>query len=150
MNTPQPTMTAADLVATYGRLVPLKEVAAFFGLAEGTVRKYAHRLGGIEVIPGVWRFYESRIANEVMNGQPVLKARDFALARVRDGRGEDTSQVVPRRIQKIRARGNPVGGEDPERAPTGGEGQADTNRHGLAHPFVLAEHASGQSAKDAR
>ena len=55
-----------ELDQEYGKALTPKQLADFLGIDPRTVLKYRDRWGGVQVSPGIWRFFEKTI-KEVIN-----------------------------------------------------------------------------------
>jgi hypothetical protein len=120
----------SELEAELGRQLTAKDVALILGLDPRTVRKYAIRLGGVEVIPGRWAFFENRV-KEALNACALQTKGRVQVACPSQGQREGGGQPVVRDRTTRRPRipkGNRMGGGDQE---TAGE---NSNRHGLFDP----------------
>ena len=115
-----------SLEEALGRPYTPQQLGKILDLDPRTVIKYADRLGGVEVSPGKWRFFDNLVKESINNALLDKEARSKALSGIRDGKGYPAAKAVPKRQQANIGRGNRVGRErnrtDIER--TG-------NRHGL-------------------
>ncbi|MHC1753140.1 hypothetical protein [Humidesulfovibrio sp.] len=92
------------LLNEFGESMTPQKVAIFLGVDVRTVKKYGGSLGGVEVTPGRWRFFENRIRRFIdANGD--LTTWQNEVARGREDRQEDRRQQVVRE----RAKGTPAG-----------------------------------------
>ncbi len=98
----------AQLHEAYGKAMSVADVAKFLALDPRTVRRHAAELGGIEVIPGTYRFFELRL-KEILNAKLGDEKRNPPLARVSHGQREAAPQVVPGRHTRVQKGGNSLG-----------------------------------------
>lgn len=100
MGKENPSLTAItldDLVAEFGRMIPEAVLAEYFGIGVRTMRKYADRWGGVEIIPGRFAFFESQIRKVIENAKPMKGTRETALARGQCARRSLQRKMIPRR-----------------------------------------------------
>ncbi|MBU1002504.1 MAG: hypothetical protein KKE73_08265 [Proteobacteria bacterium] len=120
-----------ELEERFGRRIELTTLARYLGVAPNTVRKYASRLGGIEVTPGTWRFFDKRV-ERFIHGKYLQETRGYARAGGGHGPGQDPQEMVPGRFQNVHAGGHPLGGAGPKGAAGDDpDRSAGDNRHGL-------------------
>ena len=65
-----------ELDQEYGKALTPKQLADFLGIDPRTVLKYRDRWGGVQVSPGIWRFFEKTIKeviNNVVHQEPSRK-----------------------------------------------------------------------------
>ena len=98
----------AQLHETYGKAMSVADVAKFLSLDPRTVRSHAAKLGGIEVIPGTYRFFELRL-KEILNAKLGDEERHPPLARVSHGQREAETPVVPGRHTRVQKGSNGLG-----------------------------------------
>ena len=98
----------AQLHETYGKAMSVADVAKFLNLDPRTVRSHAAELGGIEVIPGTYRFFELRL-KEILNAKLGDEERNPAMAGVSHGQRKAEAQVVPGRHTRVKTGGNSLG-----------------------------------------
>lgn len=68
-------MTATDrLLQELGEPIEPVDLAERLGIDPRTLKKYAGRWGGVEVAPGIIRFFENRV-QEKLNAQPECPPR---------------------------------------------------------------------------
>jgi hypothetical protein len=84
-----------NLVEELGPSMTPQKLGKVVGLTRNTVVKYAHRYGGVEVAPGVWRFFENRV-KEFLYAKPGNQARQAPLSRGSDGGRQATNKAVSR------------------------------------------------------
>jgi len=113
----------AQLHATYGKAMPVADVAKFLNLDPRTVRSHAAELGGIEVISGTYRFFEHRL-REILNAKLGEEKRNPPLARICHGQRKEEAHVVPGRHARVKTGGNSLGtvGERSNAPHAGGAG----------------------------
>ena len=119
-------MERLDLEKTLGRVIKPKELADYLGLDRRTVIKYASRWGGVEVTPGIWRFFEKRIL-EVINAVQDNKKRKTPIQGKRHSAGNNSSASVSGCDKKIISEGRHVGKQRKDRDRT----RAVQDRYGV-------------------
>jgi hypothetical protein len=123
----------ADIVHELGEPIKPKQLATLLDVDNRTVVKYAARWGGIEVAPGVWRFFKNRIREVLNDGQFTSKAGKTAMARPCDGAWSREGKVVSRPNKDFRACGRGLGRKNPKENGKGGKGRKDRDRPKSKH-----------------
>jgi len=82
----------------YGPALKPSEVAKLFHLDSRTVIKYAQYIGGVEVFPGTWRFFENLIKEKIdaCNNQQTWKT---ACGCYSSGQQNKTTKIISGRKQ---------------------------------------------------
>ena len=111
-----------------GNAVTPKELAIVLGIDSRTVVKYASRWGGVEVAPGVWRFFEKRIKEVLDNGQSAYEEGRETMERPCNGLRKNSKQMVPRQLKRIRKESGCMGTGN---AKSDDEREAPKRSHGI-------------------
>lgn len=98
----------------YGRVFTPQELGEFLQLDRRTIIKYAECWGGVEVAPGIWRFFEKRIM-EALNAEQGFKKRHSTIQGKRDGSGADATKTVPGRRKELISSGSDMGKRNKKR-----------------------------------
>jgi hypothetical protein len=107
-------MVSSDLEKTLGKAIRPKELADYLGLDKRTVIKYASRWGGVEVTPGIWRFFEKRIL-EVINAVQDNEKRKTPIQGKRHSAGNHSPASISGCDEKIISKGRRVGKQRKDR-----------------------------------
>lgn len=103
----------------YGSVITPQELGGFLRLDHRTVIKYASHWGGVEVLPGKWRFFENLI-KEKLDAKFDNKARQEAVSCECDVSRSPRRQIVSGRDKKILERSLGVGRAKKSRTPADG------------------------------
>ena len=106
-------MSLIEFESKYGRSITPKELAEFLGLDSRTVIKYRGIWGGVEVAPGIYRFFENRI-REKIDAEQNSQERIVEIQRERHGQRGNKAEIVPRRYQKVLSSSRGVGKRKPQ------------------------------------
>ena len=88
------TLTSTELTEIYGRYIEPTELGKFLGIDRRTVVKYPQRWGGVEVSPGLWRFFENRVKEVLNNAEFDKETWKGPLPSERDGKRKNKSEAV--------------------------------------------------------
>lgn len=124
-------MTTNDLEIALGKCITDLELAKYLKVDVRTLRKYAHGLGGVVVMPGKYRFFENKIKEIIKNAElnhekwrpPVSSKRSST----RKAWKKETKAVSGRQ-QKISKKSGSMGGGNKE---TVGRRNGAGSRHGV-------------------
>jgi len=116
-----------DFPAIYGKALRPAQVAKIFGLDPRTVRKYARELGGIEVFPGTWRFFEKLVKERIDYAIFDNEARKAQVQSNSVGERHSRGQTVSGRFQGQLQGGYRVGKSQKK----GAQGNEILVRHGI-------------------
>jgi hypothetical protein len=125
------TMTSKDLEAEFGRCISDIELAKYINVDVRTLRKYAHWLGGVMVMPGKYRFFENLIKEKINHAELNHEKRCPAVSSERAstrGLREKKTEAFSGQQQKILQKRTDVGGGNQETAKGG---NAARSRHGV-------------------
>ena len=101
-------MTFTELTAKYGKPITPKELAKFLRIDYRTVKKYYFRWGGVEVAPGIIRFFEN-IVTEVLNAKFDKEKGEKTISWKCNGQRGSKSKAFPGFINEIKERSNSLG-----------------------------------------
>lgn len=115
-----------------------KEIAEIFSVDPRTVRKYPEFYGGVQVAPGVYRFFDNRI-REIVYANENGSQRSAAMESCGKGSRQDSCFTVVRPGREGEAQSNHMGGGR-KKADPGGEQEADP--HGIFNHGRLGDKLS--------
>jgi hypothetical protein len=105
-----------ELELKYGRCITDTELAAYFRVDVRTIRKYAHALGGMMILPGKYRFFENLLRERIEYAQFNQKKGCAALPRECNysrKKGSTETETVSGQQHKVVSRSFGVGEKDP-------------------------------------
>lgn len=94
---------------SYGSFITPQELSEFLGIDVRTVKKYSHHWGGVEVSPGIIRFFSAEVERRL---NAVFEAQKGATTMGRNdhGKGGEKRKTIPGRFKTVQTDGNSVGG----------------------------------------
>ena len=104
MQQPSQNLKIKDLESEYGRCISDKELAKYLDIDVRTLRKYAHHLGGVMIIPGRYRFFENllkEVFNAELNNEKWHKTLPWKRTNSMGTNRQTETKTVSRRQQKI-------------------------------------------------
>jgi len=118
-------ITSEDLISDYGEMITPKELAKYLGIDPRTLMKYAHQWGGVEIVPGQYRFFYKDVKERLNNARINNEKRQEEMACKHHGKREDIPEALPGRDKKIGTASDSLGKRDTRR------GRAKPDPHGL-------------------
>ena len=85
---------------TYGKALKPAQVGKIFHLDPRTVRKYARDLGGVEVFPGTWRFFDKLVKERIDHAIFDHETRQTPIPGNSGGEGDSRRQTVPGQLER--------------------------------------------------
>jgi hypothetical protein len=101
-------MTSTELTQKYGQSITPIELAKFLGIDERTVKKYSHIWGGVEVAPGLIRFFEYRVRG-VLNAKFDKEKGKIKIPGKCNGQGSGKPKIISGCNKKIIQGSNSLG-----------------------------------------
>ena len=110
-----------------GKPLTVKDMADLLGVSTNTVRRHKERWGGVEVAPGLLRFFENIVMEKIYANETHKEGKEAPLERCSPGTGDQKGKTLSRRKPQKQASRHRVG----KRNAGGAESGVGRDPHGL-------------------